>query len=206
MNVVVTMDRPSVARTQAGLDRLRKYALTGPWNALNRLALFFAQSCHAATPIANKNREVMINRTRGQKPRYFVHFPFGVTSKGSRMADMVDKNWYGTYNKEVADQIKVISYRGGARASWGGIIRKMGVTRWNPASPLLNKIVRTSNHVIFQRNQNPQRIIAINRFTKMNAIAPGIESMALMKARNRMASVEKRKFERGMAVEWRAAA
>jgi len=207
----ITMDSRSVSRTRAGLQAVRKYATGGAWNMLNRLTLKFIRSAVAGTPISGKKREIFTAKGPAEMRalggwRYAIKFPFGLTHHAERTGGTIDgQAWVGTNSKTIADEIADVYYRGAAKASWGGMFRKMGAA-WTPASGRLARVMSTSNWIRFNRTAPKQSIVTINRFTIMDKVAPGIQEKALAKAKNSLEHQEKAAMRAGLGVAWRSAA
>ena len=208
----IRFDPGSVSRTQRSFNAVKKYATGGAWNMLNKLTLLFIRSAVAGTPIAKTKREVFRARNAAERRaiggfRYAVKFPYGLTRQAEKRGSLLDgQPWVGTNSEEAVRELSVITYRGAAKASWGGMFKKMGVTTWKPVSSVLARVVSTSNWVKFIRTPNKQSIVTVNRFTTMDKIAPGIRDKALLKARASFDHQQRRQFETGLQVAWRSAA
>ena len=209
MRVRINFTPQSMDATRRAFQSVKKYGTNAGWSMLNRLTLFFAHSAIAGTPIAKRKREIFTPKTeteiRALGWRYAVKFPFGLTRHAERLGGPVEGPWIGTNSKSIAEEMADIWYFGAGKASWGGILVKMKAT-YVAASDRLGRLIRTSNYVIFNRAETKQSIVTINRYKIMNKIAPGIQDIALGKARARLEHNERRAFEAGISVAWRQAA
>ena len=222
MRIHATIDRGSIARTKQSIARVSRYTGSEAWNMMNRLAGWFAISAHKRTPIG-KNRPRKLIKLTGAARRAAGGWPYMVRSfsqsqnkkfarRSAGFADIAVASGKGVNwlfpDKQTAEPYRTILYRGAAKASWLGVLRKLG---WGakapqPASDTLKTVIFRTNYVIFKRGADVQRIILINKLRYLLNIAPGIEREAMQAAHNRMESIEKRLYNRGVRIAWGAAA
>ena len=77
----IRFDPRTVTATRGAMHSVKKYSTGGAWNMLNKLTLFFIQSCVAGTPTSKKKREIFRARTAAERKamggwRFAVKFRF----------------------------------------------------------------------------------------------------------------------------------
>ena len=196
------------------MGAVKRTTRKGAWNMINRLAVFTAFSAEKAAKIGQKKRVMLVDDNPLRNARFYGYkyairnYSVKQSVRWSKLGvDAVPisggQYWY-TNNKETADRLREIWFRGAAKASWAGIKKKLGA-KWSMASDRLRMVLSRTNWVRFQKSP-PMSITFVNSLRYMAKIQPTILTDALEKAQRRMAGIERKSHEAALQRAWRQAA
>jgi hypothetical protein len=200
-----------VARVNAAMDRVARSPRDIMWSALNRLAIYFAQSAEKLAPIGKRRRPVSV-AVGSEERRIQGGFKYGVKVFGRSQSNSLARRfggfgvstlgtWWWTNDATKARQLSDIWFRGAAKASWAGLLRKLNA-KHSIASDMLKKVLLYTNWVRFMRSTAKMSIVLVNKLSYMERVAPGIANKAIQKANARFEAVERKKIEGGIRAAW----
>jgi hypothetical protein len=215
MNVNVHFTDASKRQMNSSFSNLKRATYSGAWNMINRLAMFTAGSASRAARISVRKREMvtaknsMELRQLGGKYAVKCYRELRV----SRKTDETTRNitWATTNDKDRAELLRVIRFRGLAKASWGSIMQKMGLAGGKMSASIRGlaanvwPVARGVTWVKFQKT-SPMSIEFVNRLRYMEKIQPSILSDAITTAQARMMGSEKATMEKAQRAAWNKAA
>jgi len=205
----------SKAKMSRSFSSLRKATYSGAWNMINRMAMYTAGSASKAARISQKKREMVTAKNRIEARQ--LGGKYAVKSyrelRASRKSEATTKevHWYTTDDKAKAELLRVIRFRGLAKASWGSIMQKMGLAAGGMSAAIRGlaanvwPVARGVTWVKFSK-QNPMYIMFTNRLRYMAKIQPTILTDAITTAQSRMMGSERAKMDKVQTAAWNKAA
>ena len=213
MKVDIHFTDASKAQMNRAFSNLKRATYSGAWNMINRLAMYTAGSASRAARISVRKREMVTAKgkmeLRQLGGKYAVKC-YRELRTSRKTEDTTRKiTWATTNSKEQAELLRVIRFRGLAKASWGSIMQKMGLAAGGMSAAirgLAANVWPVARGVTWVRFDKPLSIEFVNRLRYMAKIQPTILSDAITTAQTRMMGSERAKMDKVQTAAWNKAA
>jgi hypothetical protein len=158
---------------------------------LKRTAVYYAQSARKVTPISKKKREFEEAENFAQRQAWGAKFRVGIWRRGSFA-------WKPTKTRRAVNDLLPIKYRGAAKGSWTGMIKKLGGSAIAVTGVLKRVFSDGSRVVVGSKSATNRYIDTENMLGYIRKLRPGIVGESIAKAENRIVNAELRRIERAM--------